>query len=279
MEHTLSQIRSLYSTFGRGEKKIADWILSNPGDLISLSISEVAAVCGCGDATVIRFAKRLGLTGFQQLKVNIARELGGSITGNIAFSPDDSLMNIYKKHITDIKITLDDTLNSLNESTLSDAVTALLQAKSISIIGLGNSAPVAQDAAHKFLRAGLPASAYSDNHMQMIVSSHLGPQDVVLAISHSGSSVDIIAAMEQAKSRGAVTLCITNHGKSPILKHCDYPLFTNAQETKHSILAMTSRIAQLAIIDTLYTCVVLRGGDRAAEAIHATEAALESKKY
>ncbi len=279
MEHTLSRIRSLYTAFGRGEKKIADWLLEHPADLISLSISEVASVCGCGDATVIRFAKRLGLSGYQELKINIARELGSSITGNLSFAQEDTVMDIYNKHIADIKITLDDTRQFLNPAILKSAVEALIGARSIAIIGLGNSAPVAQDAAHKFLRAGLPASAYSDNHMQMIVASHLGPGDVVLAVSHSGSSLDIIAALEQAKAKGAATICITNHGISPILKFCDYPLFTNAQETRYSILAMTSRIAQLAIIDTLYTYIVLNGGAAISQAIHSTESALESKKY
>ena len=69
MEYTLDKVKNLYPTFGRGEKKIADWLMNHPSELISLSISEVAVVCGCGDATVIRFAKRLGLSGFQELKV------------------------------------------------------------------------------------------------------------------------------------------------------------------------------------------------------------------
>lgn len=279
MEQTLSKIRNLYDTLGRGEKKIADWLLAHPSELISLSISEVASVCGCGDATVIRFAKRLGLSGYQELKINVAREMGGNLTGNLAFSPEDTVMEVYNKHIADIKITLDETRTYLNPTAMEKSAEALRNARSISIIGLGNSAPIAQDAAHKFLRAGLPASAYSDNHMQMIVTSHLGPGDVVMAISHSGSSVDIVSALERAKSNGATTICITNHGKSPVDKHSDYLLYTNAQETKYSILAMTSRIAQLAVIDTLYSYIVIRGGDTISQAIHSTEEALESKKY
>lgn len=279
MEQTLGKIRDLYDTLGRGERKIADWLITHPSELIGLSISEVAAVCGCGDATVIRFAKRLGLSGYQELKINVARELGNSVTGNLSFSKEDTVMEIYSKHVKDIKLTLDDTAKQLNTDVLKKAADAISAAGSIAVIGLGNSAPIAQDAAHKFLRAGLPAGAYSDNHMQMIVASHLREGDVLLAVSHSGSSLDIISAMELAKANGAVTVCITNKGKSPILKYCDYPLFTNAQETKHSILAMTSRIAQLAVIDTLYTYIVLQGGEAASLAIHATEAALEKKKY
>lgn len=279
METLLTRIRDSYTSFGRGEKKIADWLLQHPSELISLSISEVAGVCGCGDATVIRFAKRLGLSGFQELKINIARELGSGLTGNLSFSETDAPIEIYEKHIADIKATLDQSGKTLNPQSLHKAAEAILSAKTVSVIGLGSSAPVAQDAMHKFLRAGLPACAYSDNHIQMIVASHLSAEDVVLAISHSGSSVDIVKALEEAKKNGAVTIGITNHKKSPMAAHCDICLFTNAQETKYSILGMTSRIAQLAIIDTLYTYIVLHGGEAITQAVRHTEAALESKKY
>jgi len=85
--------------------------------------------------------------------------------------------------------------------------------------------------------------------------------------------------LEQAKQNGAVTIGITNHQKSPMVAHCDICLYTNAQETKYSILGMTSRIAQLAIIDSLYTYIVLHGGEAVTDAVRRTEAALESKKY
>ena len=197
----------------------------------------------------------------------------------MSFSETDSPTDILNKHIADIKATLDQSAKTLDPEALQAAATAIIQARSISILGLGSSASIAQDAMHKFLRAGLPACAYSDNHMQMIVASHLSPADVVLAISHSGSSVDVVTALEQAKANGAVTIGITNHKKSPLVNFCDICLFTNAQETKHSILGMTSRIAQLAIVDTLYTHTVLHGGDRISSAVRKTEEALESKKY
>lgn len=279
MENTLTQIRCMYDTFGRGERKIADWILENPSELIGLSISELAAACGCGDATVVRFSKRLGLSGYQALKISIAQELGSNPTGSLAFSQEDSVMEIYAKHIADINLTLEKTKSALDSDALKAAAEALLKARSISILGLGSSSPVAMDAMHKLLRAGLPACSYSDNHMQMIVTSHLGPEDVVLAISHSGSSVDIVKALEQAQQNGATTISITNHGRSPIVKYSDHCLYTNADETKYTILAMTSRIAQLAIIDTLYTYIVLNGGSQITDAIQNTESALESKKY
>ena len=115
--------------------------------------------------------------------------------------------------------------------------------------------------------------------MQMIIASHLTAEDVVLAISHSGSSVDIVNSLAEAKKNGATTICITGYAKSPAGKYSDYCLLTNAEETKHSILAMTSRIAQLTIIDTLYIYLVLHGDDKIRNAINSTEEALETKKF
>lgn len=279
METTLIQIQNMYSSFGRGERKLADWLLQHPSELIGLSISELAAACGCGDATVIRFSKKLGLSGYQALKVSIARELGGSFIGNTATTESDSALELYQKHCSDIMLTLERTRNRLSGNTLEAVAGALLKARTISVFGLGCSASIALDATHKLVRLGLSACAYSDSHMQMIIASHLTAEDVVLAISHSGSSVDIVNSLAEAKKNGATTICITGYAKSPAGKYSDYCLLTNAEETKHSILAMTSRIAQLTIIDTLYIYLVLHGDDKIRNAINSTEEALETKKF
>ncbi|MFR8340375.1 MAG: MurR/RpiR family transcriptional regulator [Eisenbergiella massiliensis] len=186
METTLIQIQNMYSSFGR-ERKLADWLLQHPSELIGLSISELAAACGCGDATVIRFSKKLGLSGYQALKVNIARELGGSFIGNTATTESDSALELYQKHCSDIMLTLERTRNRLSGNTLEAVADALLKARTISVFGLGSSASIALDATHKLVRLGLSACAYSDSHMQMIIASHLTAEDVVLAF-HSGSS-------------------------------------------------------------------------------------------
>ena len=76
MESIIIKMRSLYSDMGRGEKKIADYIFEHQKEIIGLSISELSAACGCGDATVVRFSRRLGLSGYQALKISIAQESG-----------------------------------------------------------------------------------------------------------------------------------------------------------------------------------------------------------
>ena len=115
--------------------------------------------------------------------------------------------------------------------------------------------------------------------MQAIAASHLKPGDLAVGVSHSGSSKDIVDAMKIAKTRGAATIALTNIGKSPIMKTADITLETSSDETQHSILALNSRIAQLAIIDALYDYIVIKKGDEAKQAIQDTEKALMLKKF
>ncbi len=277
----LTSIKALYPQMGRGEKRIADWILLHPHKIISMSISELADVCGCGDATIVRFSRRLGLLGYQGLKIGIAQELSSLDKPQelSVVTSNDSCFEIFKKREQEVVVALEYTRNVLSPEALETAAKTIMKANNIVLFGLGSSAPIVIDAQHKFLRANLPARAYSDNHMQAIVASHLSKDDVAIGVSHSGSSTDIVYALKLARQQGATTICITNHGNSPITKQSDICLFTKAEETKHSILAMSSRIAQLCIIDSIYNYIVVNKTADALEAIRETERALEEKKY
>lgn len=271
-------IKMLYNEMGKAEKHIADWIFENPGKIISLSIVELAELCGCSEATIVRFSKRLGLGGYQGLKISLAAE-GGSSQISTSITADDMPFTMYEKICNDIYMSLEKTKKSLKSDALELACKKISEANKIVVFGLGNSAAIATDASHKFLRAGLNSVSYSDNHMQVISASHLNENDVAIGISHSGSSKDIVEALKIAKDNGATTIAITNSGKSPILKVSDIVLSTTADETQYSILGLNSRIAQLAIIDTLYFYIVYNRSAKALESIQETERSLLTKKY
>ena len=278
MDRISLQIRLMYDKMGKAEKKVADWIFENPGKIISLSIVELAELCKCSEATIVRFSKRLGLGGYQELKISLASE-GGDPVVSTHISGTDTAFEIYQKVCNDIYISLEKTKKSLNEKYIDEASKKLCAANKIAIFGLGNSSPIALDASHKFMRAGLNAVAYTDNHMQVIAASHLTEKDIAIGISHSGSSKDIVDALKVAKEHGATTITITNAGKSPILKQSDIVLSTSSDETQYNILALNSRIAQLAIIDTLYFYIVFNRSEDALNSIKETEHSLLSKKY
>ena len=278
MDKTTLNIKILYDKMGKAEKRIADWLLANPGEILPLSIVDLAEKCGCGEATIVRFARRLGFSGYQELKISLAQETNAS-TASTNITVDDTLSEIYDKVCNEIYCSLERTKMALDRDALKEACEKISKANKIVIFGLGNSASVALDASHKLLRAGCNAFAYSDNHMQVIVSSHLAPGDVVMAISHSGSSKDIVEALKIAKESGATTIAVTNSGRSPIQKYSDIVLFTASDETKHNILALNSRIAQLSIINAIYFYLVYHRSEKTLESIKETERALLSKKY
>ena len=278
MDKISLKIKMLYNSMGNAEKRIADWISDNPGKIISLSIVELAEKCRCSEATIVRFSKRLGLSGYQELKISLASEGGGSaVSTNI--DAGDSAYRMYEKVCSDIYLALELTKRSLDPNAIESAANIICKADKIVVFGLGNSASIAMDASHKFLRAGLNSVSYSDNHMQVIAASHLTQNDAAIAISHSGSSKDIVEALKIAKEHNAATIAITNSGKSPILKHSDIVLATASHETQYNILALNSRIAQLAIIDALYFYIVCNRSSKAIESIKETEHSLLSKKY
>lgn len=280
MNNIVFRIKQMYKDMGPAEKKIADWLLENQGEIISLSISELAEKCGSGEATIVRFARRLGLQGYQELKLSIAQEASNSRhVYDESISKDDSCSVMFAKLTAGIYRSLEHTKKVLDENKLQSAAKKIMEANRIAIFGLGNSAAIAMDAQHKFLRAGLNAAAYSDNHMQAIVASHLTKDDVAIGISHSGSSIDIVDALKIAQKYGAATIGITNFGKSPIDRYSDIILFTASEEIKYTIFGMSSRIAQLAIIDTIYTYIVLNQDEKGIKSINNTERALQSKKY
>ena len=276
MNKTILTIKACYNSLSKTEKKIADFLLQRPNDIIPLYITELSKACGASEATIVRFSKHLGFDGYQQLKLAIAQEAKSHpINENI--SCNDTAIDIFHKVCEDIYCSLEKTQKKLNEKHLEECCNAILSSDNILVCGLGNSASVALDASHKMFRLGLNAHAYTDNHMQTIAASHTNKNSVIIGISHSGCSRDIIQALETAKENGATTIAITNFGKSPIDKVSDILLHTVSDETNYRILGLSSRIAQLAIIDTIYSYLVCHS-QNSNEQITKTELALKTKK-
>ena len=262
------------------ERKTAECMAENQDKLIYASITELAELAGTSEATVTRVCTKLGYSGFQALKVSVARELVSQqekIHEDLkADSPPEMIIDkIFSSAIH----TLTMTRKALDGKAVAGSIDALCRARRIVVIGNGNSGAIALDAQHKFLRIGLNVSAYTDDHMQMIAVVSMTKDDVLIAISHSGSSRDVAEAMQVAKENGATVISITNNGISPVSKLADIRLYTYSQETKYRTYAISSRMAELTIIDTLYTGVSLRLGDKAIQNFEALEKALVVKKY
>jgi DNA-binding MurR/RpiR family transcriptional regulator len=167
----------------------------------------------------------------------------------------------------------------LDPDAVAEAVKVIRGADRVEIYGIGSSAPIAEDAQYRMLRIGLNAKVVVDSHVQAISASRTGPDVAVLTISHSGATHETLASTRLAKEAGAKTIIVTNFANSPLQAYADVRLFTMARETKFRTEAMTSRIAQLCVLDALIAALALADYERATETLRKTFDVLSLKRF
>lgn len=277
MNRTLLQAKSLYEEMGKAERRVADWLFSHPGEVLPYAIRELATACQTSEATIVRFSRRLGFNGYRELKLSLASEAEKKIiVPNI--TADDSCFEVFEKICNDAYLSLERTKKTLSADEMTAAADAVATANKVILIGLGSSASVASDASDKLLRACCNSASYGDTHMQTVVVSRLSPGDVLIGISHSGASKDIVDAMRIAKERGATTISITAKERSPITRQSDIVLLTDTEEMRHSSLGLSSHLSRLLVLDALCYRVVYKNEEKVRSVLQAAETSLREKR-
>lgn len=276
--NTLLHIKSIYPTLKPAERRVADEVFKRPHKVVHLSITELAKEAKVSDATVVKFCKRLGYKGFQEFKILLAQDVvvKQSIS-NGEVQPNDDIRTVKEKVFRANITALEDTIQVLDADSLSAAVKALSEAREIHFYGVGASSIAAYDGELKFSRIGRRASAFVDTHMQITRAVLLRPGDVVIGLSCSGESKEIVEAVRIAGECGAVTIAITNHSESSLAKAADLVLLTCTQGGLFDKGGMCSRIAQLATIDTLSVAVALSDLQRSQEVLAKTAEILSQR--
>jgi DNA-binding MurR/RpiR family transcriptional regulator len=276
----LTQLHHLQKELPPTAARIAAFILARRDDVIRMSITEVAEQTRAAEGSVVGLCRRLGVSGFQELKIVIARAL----VEPVRFIQEDLHENdgfdvvadrVFAAHTS----SLAQTRQLISISSLTTAVQIIRGAKRVEIYGIGSSAPIAQDLAYRLLQLGIDAKALVDSHIQAVAAAMTDPTVAVIAVSHTGSTSETVTATKHAKEAGARIIGITRLGKSPLQRHCDILLHTVANETKFRPEAMSSRVAQLAIIDTLVSCCALSDPKRSIENLHRSARIIAEKRY
>ncbi|AJH80142.1 MurR/RpiR family transcriptional regulator [Heyndrickxia coagulans] len=258
----LHRIQTMYSEFSAKERKIADYILENPQRLVHSTINQVADQLLVADATVFRFCKRIGFSGFQALKIALAAEAArpGKNMDEAVKDTDNEKAVAIKVFESNIQ-TLQDTIHTLNQKHLHEAVEWICRAKHIVFYGCGSASVIALDALEKFLQTDLAVTAYTDPHLQLLSAARCTKEDVAVFISHAGADKEMLKLLQAVQKTGAKTIAITQFAKSPLSQKADVPLFTVSQEADFRFSSFSARIVQLSLIDTLYVNVMLRYKD------------------
>ena len=260
-------------------QRIGKLILEQPEKIVKMSIGRLSQLASVSDPTIMRFCAMLGFTGFKDFKLHLAKEM--AIKENYVHlgveDNDNPNSYIRKVGITTIS-SLSEVINSLDEGVIDSLVDTLSEANKIEFWGQGASAVVAQDAYHKFFRAGISCVASSDPHMQCMSAGVMTEGDVVVAISHTGKSYDLIRNVKIAKEQGGMVIGITMDS-SPLAKECTMAVGVNVDEDTDIYLPMISRLAHLLVLDILAVGVMLKKGKETTDRMKKMKEALMRIKY
>lgn len=253
VEHKRAGLRS-------SEMKVAEYISLSPGDIAHLSISELARRTNTSEATVNRFSRSLGYGGYPDMKIHLLQAVMRERIKNIPkeINEGDDAATVARKLADSLVGAITETVDTVDFAQVNRAVESMMKADRIYFYGIGGSGHVADLAHHLFLKAGVVSTAYSDGYMQAVSAALVTRRDVVIGISHSGNTVDVIKVLQLARSRGATTIALTGNANAKIMDHADISLVTVSHEEPIYGDFMEAKVCQLFVIDLLYIAILLR---------------------
>jgi DNA-binding MurR/RpiR family transcriptional regulator len=275
----LVKLQAVYDTLKSAEKKAADLLLERPEFFSQASIIDAAEAGGCSEATLVRLARKLGYSGYPELKAHLCKEKEESPAALYAdISETDTYESIAQKVFQASIQALKDTMNIIDKDVYQNAVEAVANADRIVLCGVGDAANVALSGFQKFIRVGVNVQASADPDIQLIAASHLSKGDVIIAISHSGKTKSIVDMVKYSKVTGATIISITNYPVSPLAKNSDIVLLTAAFTEHVKGEVMSKRVAELCLLESLFVNVLLKKKESFIEGLKRSNSALEINK-
>ena len=254
------------------DRRLASYLLDHSRDAIHMSAKELSAQCDTSPAAVVRLSQKLGFKGFTALKLELAKESGQEEPDvfRSAIRDNDDMETIVRKaeqiHLRNTSLTY----QMVNVSVLSQAVEEICDGRRIHLFGVGASGLLAMDFLYKSSRIGIPAFYHADVHTNLATAALLGPEDIVIAISYSGETLDTVLAAEAARERGSKIIAITQANRNTLSRLADYPLYIPGEEPELRVGAMTSRTSGLLILDLLFLGIAKHNPEQTQESLRQT---------
>ena len=272
------KLKSTYDSLTKSEKKIANFIMKNFEKAKNMTSYEISNKVNVGQATVIRFSKKLGYVSFNELINSINKlEQEDILEKNISLSDDITTTNtkIANQYIDVVKLTLE-----LNPAKIfEEVIEEIIKAERIVVLGIGNSAIVSTDFVNKLARVGMNAFTNLDTHLQFSMITNLRKKDLLILISDSGETREIVEAAKLAKENNTKIIAITKFTKNKLHSYSDYILKTASFDINLRLDATTSRIAQFTIIDMIFINILKTDFSKYKEIITKSDNAVRILKY
>lgn len=264
------KLETMEDSLTKSDKKIVDYIHSNPEDFARLSITDIAERIPTSVAAITRFAKRMGYDKLQDLKLEITRSLESVQSPKYKkqyenIEKDDEILVIAQKVLQKNIESIHDIEKLLKQEDMEKVLEIMRNARRLIFVGLGGSASVARDAHHKFMRLGLMVELVTDVQVQGIIASVGNEKDAIIVVSNEGANTELNMALRMAKENQMKIIAITQFAKSPLSKLADVCLYTLSREFSYKPEALISRIAEYSLIDVLYVSFCMQSQEKLEE--------------
>ena len=277
-ESVLVQIERQLPSLSTAESRVARLILDQTQAVARSALAEVAQLAAVSEPTVIRFCRSIGYDGWPDFKIKLAASLMVGVPYvHSSLSAGDGTAVLAAKVLDNAVSALLRVRNDINADRLDTAIGLLAGARRIEFYGVGNSGIVAADAQHKFFRFDLSTVAYSDTHTQLMAASLLSPADVLVAISHSGRSRELLDAVKIALNNGCPVVAVTA-SNTPLAQMATVLLRADTQEDTDIYSPMISRLVHLALIDVLALGVAIKYGNNVSRVLEKTKQSLRDRR-
>lgn len=268
-KHVDFRVRSIFEDLTRSERKIAQFVLDKPEEVIKMTASELAKVSGTSPASVIRFCKSIGIPSFPELKLELSAERDAPMTQEYSdIVPNEKVSDVKSKLLGNAYQAMKETVQLADEKTLFKASKEIADATFIYVFGIGSSYLVAENVAQKWNRIGKVCICMADVHL-LIASLTSAPEGTLfIGISNSGETAEVLSLNQIAQNRGLKTISITEFGVNSLSKKADINLRTvRSKEVALRSAATSSLMSQFMLIDLLFYTYVLEDYDKHMENI------------
>lgn len=275
LKPVIVRLKAYRKTASSSEKALIDYILKNSDQVAKISVQQLGTDTFTSPSTIVRLCRKIGFEGFKDFKKSLIVELTlqnkTSLQEEQAIEPGDTVDRIMDKLIYKHMMSIEETRTLIDSHVFEKCIELMHKVSTIYLFGMGSSYLVAKDLQQKLMRVNKPCVCFEDYHMQILQARNISAKDLAIVISYSGQTKEMITCSEMIQKSRAKSIAITRFGTSPIGELCDYTLFVTANEPLKRSGAMTSRIAQLCLVDMLYISYIQRHSDEAFQHILKTQ--------
>ncbi|GGH55906.1 RpiR family transcriptional regulator [Phocicoccus schoeneichii] len=255
MYSVLDQIKKMYETMTPVEKKIADYILNNSEAVTKMAVKRIAEESGTSDAAIVRFSKRIGLSGIKALKMELVKELTENTDTGLSRTIDINTDNhelIFQKVFQNTLRSLYNTEKIINHKRVIESAQLIVKANRSLIFGVSDSANTAKDLEQKLQRLNFNAYFTSDRTLMMERLKTANDKDILFVVSAKGHSTEVIDVLKLAKEQKLKTIVLTQQNVMQLARLSDVKIEISSEESNVVDINMTNRISQLMVIDVLF---------------------------